>query len=104
MEDISKIDTQIRNIKFVDWLEVIRVDNIPDDAVVFWSNVAKYSIEDGSKPFCEISKYFLSLLSLPVSSAFVERCFSLVTYVKDKYANRMSTVTLDAVLRLKSTL
>ena len=52
--------------------------------------------------FKEIADYVLTCHCLPVSNAFVERVFSIVSFMKDKYANRMKTEMLDSLLILKS--
>ena len=101
IDDISTLECQLMKIKHINWAELMGEEDV-NDATKFWAKVSQYTIEDNSTPFTEVATYFLNLLSLPVSSAFVERCFSLVTYVKDKYSNRLNTKTLDSILRLKS--
>lgn len=67
ISNISMVESQIRKIKHVDWVSSLK-NEIPGDAAEFWSHVSEYTIEDGTKPFYELSTYFLNLISLPVQA------------------------------------
>ena len=51
--------------------------------------------------FPNMNKLFVHALVLPVSTVDCERCFSLMKRVKTTLRNRMSTTTLDALLRIR---
>jgi len=61
------VESQIRKIKHIDRVSSLK-NEIPGDAAEFWSHVSEYTIEDGTKPFYELSTYFLNLISLPVQA------------------------------------
>lgn len=67
----------------------------------FWAEVSSYENALGEKQFCNISKLALSMLSLPISNATVERAFSIVNIIKDKLRNKISTNTADAILGIR---
>ena len=94
-DDVSSAENEFRKIKQVDW----NSENL--DEVQFWSKVSKYEVQ-GEKIFPVLSSYALMCLSLPVSNAYVERIFSIVSYLKDKYANRMQIPMLDSLLVIKT--
>lgn len=48
-----------------------------------------------------VSKLITHALVLPVSTADCERCFSVIKRVKTDLRNRMSTQTLDRLLRIR---
>ena len=52
--------------------------------------------------FTELADYALSCLSIPISTAVVERVFSQVTFIKNKQRNRLKVPMLDALLTIKS--
>ena len=49
----------------------------------------------------DLSEHVLSVLSLPVSNAEVERVFSQVTILKTDLRNRLSTNTMENLLRIR---
>jgi hypothetical protein len=99
--DRSKVESQLRLIKHVNWEESLFEDGVPEDPVKFWAQVRLYERNE-EKVFLELSNYALSVYSLPCSNAFVERIFSTVTFLKDKYANRMNVDMLDSLLTIKT--
>ena len=56
----------------------------------------------GEFTFRELSDHALNVLTIPCSTAFVERIFSILTYTKNAYRNKMQTPTLNALILLKS--
>ncbi|KAK3907361.1 SCAN domain-containing protein 3 [Frankliniella fusca] len=68
------------------------------DIFTFWFNV--WQIRDGrnQRPFRELCVYVLTLLSLPLSNAVVERLFSIMTAVKTKQRSRLSLKMLQSIL------
>ena len=72
--------------------------------VQWWGKVKKFkeNDDDDDYMFLNIATYALNVLCLPVSNSYVERVFSLVSFIKDKYANPMGTPMLNAILLLKT--
>ena len=66
----------------------------------FWGFVRKYE-RGGSLVFEELGNHARNVMCIPVSTAFVERIFSIVKYMKNSYRNKMNTSTLDSLLTLK---
>lgn len=56
---------------------------------------------DGSFLYPQLSKFMTSLLSLPHSSAAVERIFSSINIIKTKQRNQLSTDTIEGLLYTK---
>lgn len=67
----------------------------------FWMNVRKRKYADNSPVFPLLSKFVWSLLSLPHSSAAVERVFSSVNLMKTKTRNRLGTKTICGLLHTR---
>ena len=74
---------------------------MPNDSVKFRSQILNYTVEE-EPIFSNISKYALTVLSLPCSNAYVERVFSIVTFMKDQYSNRMHLSMLDSIIMIKT--
>ena len=78
---------------------VARLERI--NSLTFWSKVINHEL-CGEKPFVSISNYALAVHSLPVSNSYVERIFSIISFFKDKYSNRMGLPMLNALLIIKT--
>lgn len=72
-----------------------------DDAEDFWANVAQMKGGDGTPLFGSVATFVFHILSLPHSSANVERIFSAVNLIKTKNRNRLSTDALVGLLHAK---
>lgn len=70
----------------------------------FWKNVYLAKNSAGTPMFPVLSKLAMSLLTLPLSNASVERVFSHVTLTKTDLRNRMNLETLENVLFVKFSL
>ena len=68
----------------------------------FWARVFSYERQNGEFPYRDICEYIYSCFTIALSSAQVERLFSLVSSVKTKYRNRLKTTTLDAIVRVRA--
>jgi hypothetical protein len=68
----------------------------------FWLKVENEKYADTTPVYPLLSKFALNLLSLPHSSANVERIFSQVNLLKTKQRNRLSTSTIVGLLHSKS--
>ncbi|KAK3916154.1 Zinc finger MYM-type protein 1 [Frankliniella fusca] len=71
------------------------------DTVQFWSLCLDLKNGAGDCPYEKIAFCALSLLSLPLSNALVERVFSIMNIVKNKIRNKMSVSMLNAILFLR---
>eukprot|EP00794_Sanderia_malayensis_P010381 gene10381-biopygen7566 len=107
LRDINQRKTkeQYRKIMHVDWKEeAVFGGSIPSETVEFWSKILQHQTSSGSVPFKELAMYALSCLATPVTNAVVERVFSVVTAVKTKLRNRLSTEMLDGIIRIRTRL
>ncbi|KAH7950534.1 hypothetical protein HPB49_025510 [Dermacentor silvarum] len=66
-----------------------------------WASIRNAKNSAGNSMFPLLSELALSLLALPLSNAAVERVFSQVSLTKNDLRNRMSNVTLQALLHVK---
>lgn len=57
----------------------------------FWSEVYSYKDACDNNPFQELGKFVISLLTLPISNAAVERIFSSLNVTKTKSRNRIAS-------------
>lgn len=102
-ENVSDIEEQYRKICLHMWREEKNFEHeIPSDPQTFWAAIYKYENATGKCPYKELALYALTCFSCPVSNADVERIFSIVTCVKTKYRNQMSTKVLDSIVRIRS--
>lgn len=82
-----------------------RLSELRDDSVTdFWKNVYLAKNSAGTPMFPVLSKLAMSLLTLPLSNASVERVFSHVTLTKTDLRNRMNLETLENILFVKFSL
>ena len=75
------------------------IDNITIQE--FWSTVCSINRADKSKAFPLMTIFISAILSLPHSSANVERTFSQINLNKTKIRNRLAVDTLAAILFCK---
>lgn len=93
-EDIDATLNEWNTLHRIEWSQLSSTEQ-------FWAEVSSYENALGEKQFYNISKLALSMLSLPISNATVERAFSIVNIIKDKLRNKMSINTADAILRIR---
>jgi hypothetical protein len=91
------MDTQWRLLRNTQEIKMFK-----DDANDFWANVAQMKGGDGTLLFRLVTTFVFDILSLPYSSANVERIFSAVNLIKTKNRNRLSTDALVGLLHAKS--
>ena len=89
------------------WTELVLTDwslyfggNIPSSTVKFWTGVYAY-VRGGERKYEQLARFALRVLSLPISNAAVERAFSIMNAIKIRSRNRMSTVLLIAIMRVR---
>lgn len=68
----------------------------------FWGRVWGLKNAQGEQPYRELAEYVIMLLSLPLSNAVVERIFSILAIVKNKWRNRLSLKMLAAILIVRA--
>ena len=98
--DMLVAEEEYRRLIFLNQEEVFG-SNVTSEPIPFWLRLSSYS-RQGDKPYEHLAAYALNCLLLPSSTASVERVFSQVTYIKNKYHNRMMLPLLDSLLRIKS--
>jgi hypothetical protein len=98
----SDIESQLLKARHVDWKLELQLDSMPEDPVEFWGKVGSYADASGSRPCGDLADYVVTCFAVPTANAFIERIFSMVSFVKDKYSNSMSIEMLEATLRVKS--
>jgi len=62
-----------------------------------WVEVYNYRDASGERVYADMALFALSLLSLPLSNAAVERVFSPVNIIKSNTRNRMISSTLSGI-------
>ena len=96
-----QVENQFRLFRQVKWDKELEEIVKEGSMIKFWAAVRAYELNNETI-FKELADYALTCNSLPVSNAYVERIFSIVAFMKDKYANRMQISMLDSLLLLKT--
>jgi len=94
--DLSVLERQYNNL-----INVSLDIDAPYDSENFWIQLMNYKNSGGELIFFELSKFALSVLSLPISNAYVERVFSTMNIIKSKIRNKINLPLLDSILRIK---
>ena len=95
--NISELYSQWRRLLVVDWASACGGE-IPSDSCEFWVKVLHHLDPVGFPPFCDLTRLALSLLSLPISNAAVERSFSMMDVVKKRLRNQMLLPMLNSMV------
>ncbi|KAK3863208.1 hypothetical protein Pcinc_030998 [Petrolisthes cinctipes] len=95
--DIGKLDEQWQRIETIAWPKEV----IPD-VEKFCRKVYEHQDASGERDFREVAQFVLSLLSLPISNASVERVFSQMNLIKSKIRNRMQQKSLESILHVSA--
>ena len=96
VHDVDSLNKEIRQLKLFEIPE-----DVAKDPVKFWDLIKGYKDAAGELRFANLSQLALSLYSLPYSNTEVERIFFKINYFKNKMRNRMSSPTLDALIRIE---
>lgn len=99
--DLFKIENEYGRLVNVNWVELYGND-IMKNSYKFWPVVYGHKNAGGEPAFPLLSKFVLTLLSLPSSNALVERVFSIMNGIKTKSRNRIKTLLLNAILTIRS--
>ena len=89
-EDLSEVEEQYRRVVLFPWVqhEAFQDVELRDiTAERFWVTVYYHKLSNNLFPFRKLVEYALACLSMPISSAQVERLFNQVTIVQTKYRN-----------------
>lgn len=95
-ETVQTIDTEWRLLQNTDIGTQLGIT-----PAKFWIAVRDAKGGDNEPLFPHVSSFMPSLLSLPHSSATVERIFSAVNRMKTKFRNRLSSSTITGMLHTK---
>ncbi|XP_072381987.1 uncharacterized protein [Diabrotica undecimpunctata] len=90
----SNIPTQVIDTEWRLLRNTEEIKDLDEDVEQFWKGVTKFKNGDGTPTFSHLTSFIFNLLSLPQSSANVERIFSTVNILKTKRRNRLSTETI----------
>ena len=84
--------------------EIIKINFESETICDFWTKIAEIkSIDSTTEPrFPNLSIFVFNLLTLPHSSAKVERVFSQINLNKTKQRNRVKTPMVSAIFHAKS--
>lgn len=97
---LNQIDQEWRLLRNFDFDKFSDTEPIQE----FWLKISKLKLGNDN-PFCpNLCSFIFSILSLPHSSATVERIFSEINLNKTKIRNRLSPDTLCGILHTKSLL
>ena len=100
--NLDQIDREWRMLRNYDFSNFFDADAKPMHE--FWIKISKLRLGD-SEPFCKnLCAFVVSILSLPHSSATVERIFSQINLNKTKIRNKLSTETLSGIMHTKKLL
>lgn len=83
-----------------DQLLICRI-NQTKDVINYWKTICETRKGDESLAYPEINKLVSYLLTLPHSSASMERVFSAINLNKSKVRNRLGSETLSGILHIK---
>ena len=98
-EDLYSAENELRKLKVIP-LEDIGISKSME-SVKFWAVLRTYEL-NGTAVFKVLADYALTVLSLPVSNSYVERTFSILTFMKDRFSNRMGLPLLNSLILLKT--
>lgn len=94
--DLQALDTEwriLRNCK--------EIETFSNEAVGFWQEVSKMKLGDGTPVFKILTNFVFTILSLPHSSANVERIFSDINLTKTKQRNKLNNETISGLLHTR---
>lgn len=97
---VTDIDNQWCTLNLVKW-NCLSNGRVGCSAEEFWVEVNSYVDASGRRSFAELSSFALSLLSLPLSNAEVERVFSQQNIIKNKLRNRLHVGMVDSILNVR---
>lgn len=94
---LQELDNEYRLLRNT---EIGLVDD--NDIEGFWNKVEDISYADNKKMFPTLTTFVFNVLSLPHSSANVERVFSNVNLLKTQQRNKLATASISGTLHAKN--
>ena len=101
---LPTIENQFQRLRVKNWKEddSFEATGVPTNTVQFLTEIRKHTNAAGEFDFQKVANHFLDCcLCIPLSNAYIECIFSMAAYAKNKWQNRMTTATLDAILTIK---
>jgi len=98
--NLDDLDREWRKLKIMEGVDDL---NINMNISTFWSKVVNITKSDDTKMF-PLLTVVIKNMTLPHSSACVERIFSSVNLIKTKFRNRLNTQNLIRLLHAKQVL
>lgn len=96
--NLDDLDREWRKLSNMERVENL---NVNMQVITFWSKVINIKKSDNTKMFPLLTIVIKNIMTLPHSSACVERIFSCVNLIKTKYRNRLNTHNLIGLLHTK---
>lgn len=85
-----------------DWGAEFPNSEMSTDPVMFWTYILNFENALGKKCYQELATTVLKSYCIPLSTAFVERVFFHISNVETKARNRLSTSSLESILRIRT--
>lgn len=98
--NFDSINTQFRSLADIEVLKDFKNESICN----FWARVSEMKNELNELMFLELSRIVGGILSIPHSSANVERIFSYQNIIKTKERNRLHVPTVSGLIQTKDLL
>lgn len=95
-ENLQKLDNQWRLLRNTE-----EIHSFPNDVVLFWQEVHRLEMGNGELVFNLLFDFVKWILSLPVSSANVERKFSQLNLIKTNQRMSLNSTTAASLLYTK---
>lgn len=86
-ENLQKLGTEWRVLRNTE-----QIKSFDEDIEVFWEKVSLLKSGDAALMFPFLAKFVFNVLSLPHSSANVERIFSVINQIKTSQRNRLGCI------------
>lgn len=100
-EDIYKLDEEYRKLKFMGNENQMKQG---ESVLKFWKRIGDLQLGNEQYMFPNLTKLVKLILTLPHSSACVERIFSTITLNKTKTRNRLQEDSLSGIIRTQGTM
>ena len=95
-----QMENQYQKLISINWSEILLKEDL-ENTFKFWARVSEYKNTVGKRVFNDLGEFMLKLLTLPSSNAVVERAFSIMNCIKNKWRNRMLLDLLESIMRIR---
>lgn len=99
IDNIQLVDSEWRQIRNIDFKNLSLLEST--DVQIFWQRILSLKNCDGTLCFPLMNYIVWTVLTMPVSTANVERIFSQINLNKTKTRNKLQTETLNGILLTK---